>query len=580
VTTIRLPIRPAASIRRLAGALYIGPAAVVYGLFILWPLWRVLILSFERWDGYGPSSFIGFANYGTLWSDPGFASELRHSLLWFAVALVIPVLLGLGLALLATRAPTWTARICRALLLVPLLLPSAVIAVTWKLIYTPLHGMLNALLGAIGLGAWEQDWLGDPNLALGSLLVPAVWASYGLSLLVFGAALAVIERETWEAAMLDGAGAWARFRYLTLPQTRHVLPLAVVATALCAVPSFDLVTLLTNGGPGYATTTIELDMEGRAFGLGQVGLGAALACVGALFGLAISGLALLVARGYEQGSDDDFSTPHAGGRWARGSAHWALILGLAVATLLILSPVLWLVIRSTRMDQGESGVWANVRTVWSAGFGQAFVTSALIGVIVALGTVILALPAAFALQRTRSRALRACGAVVLAVGLFQPIEVLIIPLFTLLRDLGLLNTAAGVIWPEIGRAVPLAVLLLWGALRALPISVLEAAEVDGAAPRQILWFIALPLATPMLLIVALWSFLWSWGEYLLPTIVIQDDSLQTVPVELGYFMGRMDTQYALFATGALLAAAPLLIAYGAGYGVFRIGLRRLRSTVV
>jgi raffinose/stachyose/melibiose transport system permease protein len=153
---------------------------------------------------------------------------------------------------------------------------------------------------------------------------------------------------------------------------------------------------------------------------------------------------------------------------------------------------------------------------------------------------------------------------------------LIIPLFTLLRDLGLLNTMAGVILPEIGRGIPLAVLLLWGALRGVPTAVLQASEVDGAAPRQTLWFVALPLVMPMLLIVALWSFLWSWEEYLLPTIVIQDDSLQTVPVELGYFMGRMDTQYALIATGALLAAGPLLLAYGAGYGVFRLGLRRLR----
>ncbi|MGH2347387.1 MAG: carbohydrate ABC transporter permease, partial [Chloroflexota bacterium] len=181
MTTIRLPIRSATSAQRLAAVAYLGPAAAVYGLFVLWPLLRVLLLSFERWDGYGPSSFIGLANYGALWSDPGFDTELRHSLLWFAVTLVVPVLLGLGLTLLAARAPTWPSGICRALLLVPLLLPSAVIAVTWKLIYTPLHGMLNTVLGAVGLGAWEQDWLGDPNLALGSLLVPAVWASYGLS---------------------------------------------------------------------------------------------------------------------------------------------------------------------------------------------------------------------------------------------------------------------------------------------------------------------------------------------------------------------------------------------------------------
>ncbi len=576
VTTPRFSIRFAVLSRRLAPAVYLAPAALVYGSFVLWPLLRIVILSFERWDGYGPVSFIEWSNYAALWADPGFPDELRHSLLWLGVTLIVPALLGLSLALLSALAPARLAGVCRALLLVPLLLPSAVIAVTWKLIYTPLHGMLNTLLGTVGLGGWEQDWLGDPDLALGSLLVPASWASFGLSLLVFGAALTMIGRETWDAAVMDGAGPWARLRFLTVPQLRHVLPLAVVATALCAVPSFDLVSLLTNGGPGYATTTLELDMEGRAFGLGQVGLGAALGCVGALFGLALGIGALAAARGYEPGSEDEFAVPRFGGRLPRPFARGAAAGGLVVVTLLILLPVAWLVIRSMQFDPGESGFWANLRTVWSDGFGQAFVTSALIGIVAALGVAAIAFPAAFALHYSRSAVLKALGLALLAIGLFQPIEVLIIPLFTLLRDLGLLNTAAGVVLPEIGRAVPLAVLLLWAALRGIPVAVLQASEVDGAAPRQTLWFVALPLAAPMLLIVALWSFLWSWQEYLLPIIVIQDDSLQTVPVELGYFMGRMDTQYALIATGALLAAVPLLLAYGAGYGIFRLGLRRLR----
>jgi raffinose/stachyose/melibiose transport system permease protein len=576
LTTPRLPARAATLTRRLSPVVYLGPAALVYGLFVLWPLLHVLILSFERWDGYGRATFVGWSNYASLWADPGFADELRHSLLWLGVTLIVPVLLGLSLALLAARAPSRSAGICRAFLLTPLLLPSAVIAVIWKLIYTPLHGMLNIVLGTVGLNGWEQDWLGDPDLALGSLLVPACWASFGLSLLVFGAALAMIGRETWDAALIDGAGPWARFRYLTIPQLRRLLPLAVVATALCAVPSFDLVSLLTNGGPGYATTTLELDMEGRAFGLGQVGLGAALACVAALFGLLLGIGALAAARGYEQGSDQGVGSPPLGGRRPRLPARLTATGGLVVGTLLILLPVAWLVIRSLQIDPGEAGFFANLGTVWSAGFGRAFVTSALIGITAALGTLLLAFPAAFALHRSRSAVLRMVGVVMLTIGLFQPIEVLIIPLFTLLRDLGLLNSVAGVILPEISRGIPLAVLLLWGALRGVPSAVLHASEVDGAAPRQTLWFVALPLVMPMLLIVALWSFLWSWEEYLLPTIVMQDDSLQTVPVELGYFMGRMDTQYALIATGALLTAGPLLLAYGAGYGVFRLGLRRLR----
>jgi len=570
--------------RRLAFAGYVLPAGAVYGLFVLWPLLRLVWLSFTHWDGYTTPTPAGLSNYGALLTDPGFQTELGHSLTWLAVTLAVPVLLGLGLALLLARAPARLAAVCRALLLTPLLLSSAVIAVTWKLIYNPLNGPLTDLLQTVGLTT-TPDWLGDPSLALDSLLAPACWAAFGLSLLVFGAALAAIGREAREAAAIDGAGAWARFRHLTLPHLRHALPLATVATALCAVPSFDLVSLLTNGGPGYATTTLELDMEGRAFSLGQVGSGAAVACVAALIGLALSVAALVAVRGYEQGGEDDVAPQgrddarrptRRRGQWAAAAA-----AALVAATALTLAPLLWLVARAGQPDEGGGTPWAHLAVVWSGGFGAAFATSAIIAVVVTAATVALAVPAAFALSQARSRVgrvARAVAVVLLAVGLFQPTEVVIIPLFTLLRDLGLLNSAAGVILPEIGRDVPLAVLLLWGALRGLPAGVLEAAAVDGAAPRQVLWRVALPLARPMVAVVALWAFLSSWNEYLLPTLAVQDDSLQTVPVALGHLIGRIDTQYALIATGALLAAAPLLIVYAAGYGVLGAGVRRLRPT--
>lgn len=564
----------AVRVRRLAVALYVAPAFAVYGVFVLWPLLRVAWLSLYQWDGYGTPVYAGLSNYGTLVTGLGFTTELRHSLIWLAVTLTAPVALGLGLALLLARAPAWLAAPCRALLIVPLLLPSAVIAVTWKLVYTPLHGLLNGALTAFGLGGLAGDWLGDPSLALGALLVAACWASFSLSLLVFGATLAARSPDAHEAAALDGAGAWARFRHLTVPTLRGALPLATVATALCAVPSFDLVSLLTNGGPGYATTTLELDMEGRAFGLGQVGLGAAVACIAALIGLALTAGALVVARGTASetdGGDSGRAMPRPRrGRWAAGPA-------LVGATGLALLPAAWLVAQAGRVGPGGS-IADNVAAVWSGGLGAAFATSLGIALVVTAATVALAVPAAFGLEQMHSRRWRAAGLVLLAIGLFQPVEVLLIPLYALLQRAGLFNTPAGVILPEVARTLPLAVLLLWIALRGLPSELLQAAAVDGAAPRQVLGWIVLPLALPTVAVVALWAFLSSWNEYLLPTIVLQDDTLQTVPVALGHFIGRIDTEYALIATGALLASAPLLLVYAGGYSVLGLGLRRLRLT--
>lgn len=162
--------------------------------------------------------------------------------------------------------------------------------------------------------------------------------------------------------------------------------------------------------------------------------------------------------------------------------------------------------------------------------------------------------------------------------MFQPEAILIIPLFHLLIDFHLLTSPLGLVLPETTRTLPFAVLLLWGALRGLPADVTAAAAVDGAAPRQILWRIAAPLAWPMIAVAALWAFLSSWNEYLLPVVVLQDDTLQTVPAALGHFVGSVATLYGLLAAGALLAVLPLLILYGLLYGAVAAGLRRLRPS--
>src|SRR5579885_1287176 len=565
-------------------ALYSGPLLAVYGLFILWPLLSLALLSLQRWDGYSTPVFVGLDNYGALWSDPGFALELEHSLIWLGVTLLAPPLLGLVLALLSA-VTRWPRAVARGILLAPLLLPSVVIAVIWKLVYNPLSGPLSTTLRDAGLGMLAGDWLGDPHLALPALLVPASWASFGLSLLTFSAALSAIDPAMLAAAQVDGAGAWARLRLITLPNLRGAAPLAVVATALSAVPALDLVLLMTNGGPGYATTIVPLDMYGRAFGGGQVGSGAALGCVQALVGLLLAAAALaLVSRYSHAGAEQAGATGDEGlrvrpGRAVRLPAGAALL----AATAAVAFPIVWLLVLGLQAAPGQAATspWdalsQNTSAVWANGFGGAFVTSLWVGVVVAAATLALSIPAAFALAGSAPTAPRVLILALLALGLFQPGAVLIIPLFTLLKEFGLLNSYLGLIVPEVARALPVAGLLLWLALRGLPADVLAAARVDGAAPRQVLLRVAIPLSLPMIAVAGLWAFLSSWNEFMLPTVVLQDETLQTVPTVVAHFVGRVDTQYALVATGALLAIAPLLLLYGALYGLLAGGLCGVRA---
>jgi len=565
----------------VASLLYVGPALVVYAVFVLWPLVQLIGLSLQQWDGLSPATPVGLANYAALWADPGFGIELEHSLWWLGVTLAAPVLVGLGLALLLRGAPSPLRASLRALLLIPLLLPTVLIAVAWRLFYNPLSGPLTGLLHAVRLDALAGDWLGDTNLALPALLVAACWASFGLSMLLCEASLAGISPEVLAAAHLDGAGAWARFRYFTLPALRGTLPAATLVTALCAVPSYDLVRLTTDGGPGYATTTVPLDMYSRALGGGgQVGTGAALACLQGAVGLVLALLALLVARGQERQDatvePGAAASPRAGRRRGASGAAGLVLLILSAA---VLFPLGWLAVLALRPGDGSSvlsALGANITTVWGQGFGDALLTSLAIGAVVAAAALTLAVPAAFALAMNRRRLVQASAAVVLALGLFQPAAVLVIPLYYMLQGWRLLDTAPGLVLPQVARALPIAVLLLWMGMRMLPSEILAAAASDGAAPRQVLRYIALPLVGPLVAVVAVWSFLTSWNEYLLPTVLSPNGVFQTMPTALGSFIGRFDTEYGLLATGALLAVLPLLLLYGALYGVLARGLSVLR----
>jgi len=564
-------------LRRAPAVLYVVPALALYGTFVLWPLARTGMLAVEQWDGYSAPSFVGFDNLASLWADPGFPAELQHSLIWLVVTLTVPVGLGLVLALLLQGTSRRLRAPLRGLLILPLLLPTVLTAVAWRMFYNPLSGPLTSFLQHVHLGRLAGDWLGDPNLALPALLVAACWGSFGLSMLTCEVGLARLGEDVRDAARLDGAGALAQFWSITLPALRGVLPLAVVATGFSAIPSYDLVSLLTNGGPGYATTTLALDSYNRAFGgSGQIGTGAALGALQAVAGLALTVAALMVARGLEV-DEIGLGEPPAPRRAAAQATVPPLVLvGLA---LVLLAPLAWLIRLAVQSESGGpswTALGASASLVWDAGFGNAIATSLWAALVVGALATAVSIFAAFALAGSRSRIVKAAGAALLALGIFQLVPVLIFPLFDTIRSLGLLNTLPGVIAPQIGRAVAVDTLLLWVSIRSMPHAVLNAAAADGARPLSVLIGIVVPLSRPLLVVVAVWSFLLSWNDYLLPSVVLAAGGAETVPLALAHFVGSLDTEYSPLATAALVALLPIALMYAALDRVLARGLSRLR----
>ena len=264
---------------RLVAWAFITPAAVVYASFVLVPLLMSVYYSFLRWDGIGKARFNGLVNYLTVMTDPDLLQIIGNSFLLVFYFTVIPVGLGLAVAS-AIRShmggPFGTAT--RTILFLPQVIPLVAAGIAWSWMYAN-SGLVNQFLRAVGLDSWARGWLGDFTFALPAMGMIGAWVLLGLCIMLLVTGITKIDPSLYEAARLDGAGAWAEFRYVTLPGLRQEIGVCVTVTIIQALAAFDIVYIATGGGPGINTTVPGLEIYRLAFAHRQVGLASALAIV-------------------------------------------------------------------------------------------------------------------------------------------------------------------------------------------------------------------------------------------------------------------------------------------------------------
>lgn len=257
-------------------AFMLAPAAVLFSLFFLWPFLRGLWISLTRWDGFSAPVFIGVANYAKLLGDRLFLGALENNLIFVVLILLLKNVLGLGLAILLDRAIFLRGPI-RAAVFIPVTLSFAATGLLWSWIYNPVFGLLNAALDGLGLSALKLSWLGDADIALYSIIVVDVWKWLGFHAVIYLAGLQTIPDELYEAARIDGAGAVKRFRHITLPLMMPVILINIILGLSGAfVRNFDIVQVLTQGGPNHATEVVMTYMVKTAFQDGNMGYASAM----------------------------------------------------------------------------------------------------------------------------------------------------------------------------------------------------------------------------------------------------------------------------------------------------------------
>jgi len=270
---------------RVSPYLFMLPALILVSLLLLWPFLRSAWLSFTNFKGIGEAKWVGLDNYRQLFNDPVLSTSMKNTLYWVIGTLVLPV--GLGLLIAVASYDVRGGSLYRLPFLMPYALSGTAIATVWQFMLTK-NGALNSILGALGLESLERSWLLRPPLNTWAMIFASTWQAVGVSVLLFLIGLQVIPRDPIEAARLDGAEGWRLFRDMTFPLLRPMTIVTVGISLVNSLKTFDIIWIMTQGGPYRSSETLAVTMYRQTFVLFEHGYGAAISVVLSVIVLIVS----------------------------------------------------------------------------------------------------------------------------------------------------------------------------------------------------------------------------------------------------------------------------------------------------
>lgn len=265
-------------LRKVEPLFWVAPAFCVLFVFTHLPILLESVLSLVAADGFSPPRFIGLNNYIEVLSNPDFWEALGHNVIYAIATVVGKVGLSLLLAVLLNQR-LFGRNIFRTVLFLPVVLSFVAIGVIWTLFFNFDYGILNAVLVAIGLQGLKHDWLGSADTALGAVIFVDIWKWSGFHLVIYLAGLQSIPKDLYEAARIDGANAWQRFRRITIPLLQPFTAINVLLASLGAFSVFDLIYVMTQGGPFKATNVAMVEVYLQAFQFNRLGYAGAMSIV-------------------------------------------------------------------------------------------------------------------------------------------------------------------------------------------------------------------------------------------------------------------------------------------------------------
>ncbi|WP_158373310.1 carbohydrate ABC transporter permease [Cellulosimicrobium cellulans] len=273
--------------RRTRTALaFLAPALIILAVFVVWPMVSALQMSFTDASGFGQAEWVGLDNYTRIFTDPDIRDAVLNTVVYALLFTPTAVVVALALALLLTNDRLPLRGLFRTSLFLPFIISLAVAALAWSYLIDPQVGLLHYWLRGVGIDLGNV--LQDPTLAMPAVALVAVWKNFGFYMVIFMAGLQEIPGSLYEAAKMDGAGAWSRFRHITLPMLSNTTAFVLIFALIAALQAFDQIYVMTGGGPYGNTQTVVMEIYESGFRKLDLGFASALSYVLLLATLALS----------------------------------------------------------------------------------------------------------------------------------------------------------------------------------------------------------------------------------------------------------------------------------------------------
>ena len=526
--------------------------------------------------------FIGLGNFTFLLSRDVFVMVVEQTAIFALSAVFFKALIGLITAHLINNLPAKGQRKWRGMMLVPWVIPLALSSLGWWWLFDPTHSAFNYILSSMGLS--EVGWLSSPYWARFSVILVNVWFGAPFFLIMYLAALKSVPEQLYEAAAIDGANAWQKFLHITLPMMRNIIAITVLFSLIVTFANFDIVQIMTAGGPRNMTHVFATYAFMLGIRSGDLPLGAATSLF--MFPILAFAADLHPARRAQARQGDRMSTaalaarttPRIGvraslsryRRWALYTSYFFLIL----FAIFFLIPPYYMVVTAFKSDAEVARMATNPWIIadgvtldqfrillTQTDFLIFFRNTIIVTVCTVAITMVVSVFAAFSLGR-----MKFWGSGVLATGIFLtylvPDTLLFIPLFQIVKAIGLLNSYWGMVLIYPTLTVPFCTWIMIGYFQSIPKELDEAALIDGAGHLQMLTKIFIPVALPGIIAAMIFAFTVSWAAFVYPMAFLYSSDQQVLTVGTVTSLIRGDVyKWGMLMAGALMAAAPPLVIY-------------------